>query len=91
MALKHVETTISETSIRMRLANDTDPAKATETVDLLLPIGNHLKLPDAGGGPEYPLGQLATRQLSSIQLATLRYVRDEISAETQRLSGLSRS
>jgi hypothetical protein len=91
MALHHVETTISETAIRMRLANNGDPLAATEWFEFSLPLTAPLTLPNNSGGAEIPIGPLHTRQLASIQLAALRYVRDAIGEETQRLASLART
>ena len=89
MILSHVQTTISESAIQMRLANDPDPAKASVWIDFAIPIGDHLMVPTPNG--TFHLGDIHTRQLSTIQLAALRYVRDAIGEETQRLGGLSRT
>jgi hypothetical protein len=85
--MEHVETTILATTIRMRYANDPDRAKATEWFEFEVPIAP-LSLPSASG--DIALGELRTRLLASVELATLRYVRDAIGAETQRLAGLGR-
>lgn len=90
MVFEHVETTISGATIRMRLANHADPMKATEWVEFCVPADRKLSIPNSFG-QDNPLGALATRQLASIQLAVLRYVRDAIGEETQRLAGLSRT
>ena len=89
MALQHVETTITETSIRMRLANNADDMHVTEWIELFIPTTAQLSLPAVNG--DIPLGPLHTRQLGAIQLAVLRYVRDAIGEETQRLASLSSS
>jgi hypothetical protein len=88
MPLQHVETTILGTSIRMRYANNADPAQATEWFAFEVPIDPGLTLPTAGG--EIPLGEIRTRFLASIELAALRRVRDAIGDETQRLGALGR-
>jgi hypothetical protein len=88
MSLQHIETTISETTIRMRYADHNDPAQATQWFAFEVPIGPGLTLPTHGG--DVALGALPTRLFASIQLAVLRYVRDAIGEETQRLAGLAR-
>ncbi len=88
MPMVHVETTISGTTIKMRYANHSDPAQATEWLAFEVPIGPELTLPTAGG--EIPLGEIRTRLLASVELAALRRVRDVIGDETQRLAGLGR-
>lgn len=80
-----VQTNISESSIRMRFANNADPAKATEWIDFQFPLAV-LKAPV---GPTAALGDPETRYLAEIRLAALRHVRDVIGDETQRLSGLA--
>ena len=87
MSFEHVETTISGTTVRMRLANHAAPMKATEWVELCVPTDRKLSLPNAYG-QENPLGDLHIRRLAAIQLAVLRYVRDAIGEETQRLASL---
>jgi hypothetical protein len=90
MPLQHVETTISETTIRIRYADHSDPAQATNWFAFEVPIGPDLMLPNHTGGRDIALGELPTRLFASIQLAALRYVRDAIGEETQRLAGLAR-
>lgn len=48
MPLAHVETTISETTIKMRYADHRDPAQATEWFAFEVPIGPGLTLPTHG-------------------------------------------
>ncbi len=91
MTLKHVETTISESAIRIRMADNSNQDLATEWVDISVPLSAPLGLPNSNGGSDIALGSLATRQFASIQLAVLRYVRDAIAQETQRLGGLART
>jgi hypothetical protein len=86
--MQHIETTISDTAIRMRFADHADPAQAKEWFAFEVPIGSKLTLPSHSG--DIPLGELPTRLLASIQLAALRYVRDLIGEETQRLASLGR-
>jgi len=88
MSIRIIETSISETHVRMRLADDRDREKSSESIDFVVEIGPRLTLP---GGGDIPLGDHHTRQLASIQLAALRYVRDVIGGETQRLSSLART
>jgi hypothetical protein len=84
--MKLIETTVLETTIRMRYADNADPAKAKEWFAFEVPIGP-LTLPTTSG--DVALGELHTRYFSSIQQAALRYVRDAIGDETQRLANLS--
>jgi hypothetical protein len=85
MAMKLIETAVLETTVRMRYSDNADPEKAKEWFEFEAPIAP-LTLPTGSG--EVPLGKLHSRYLASIQLAALRYVRDAIGAETQRLAGL---
>lgn len=85
--MKLVETKILEKHVHMRYADNDDPAKATEWVDIQVPIAS-LKLP-APSGIEIALGNPETRLLSTIKQAALRYARDEIiGVETQRLASV---
>lgn len=83
--MKLVETKISETAIHIRYADNPDSAKSTVWFDFQAPLKD-LKIPD--GGQEHPLGDPEARYLGSIRLAALRYVRDVIGEETQRLARL---
>lgn len=65
MTMRLTETTITESTIRCRLT-DQAPETAEAWIELSIPIRVELALPNASGGPEIPLGQLATRQLASI-------------------------
>ena len=86
--MKHIETKISETTIRIRYANDPRPEAATEWFEFEVPLAP-LGLPTpAEGAALGSLGSLHTQDLSSIQLAALGYVRDAIDEETQRLASL---
>jgi hypothetical protein len=88
--MKHVETKISETAIRMRYASDSRPEAATEWLEFEVPLAP-LGLPTPTGDARLgSLGGLHTQYLSSIQLAALRYVRDAVADETQRLESLGR-
>jgi hypothetical protein len=86
MPMTIVETTISGLTVKIRLADNTDPAAATEWVELAVLLAP-LTLPSSGG--DLPLGEPNTRRLAAIQLAALRRARDVIGTETQRLVGLS--
>jgi hypothetical protein len=84
MAMKLIETIVSETSVRMRYADDADPAKAIEWVDFQVSLSELLS-PNG----QAKLGDPESRFLAEIRLAALRYVRDAIGGETQRLSSLA--
>jgi hypothetical protein len=81
--MKLIETIVSETSVRMRYADDADPAKATQWIDFQVPLSD-LKSPDQHN----PLGDIESRFLAELRLVALRHAREVIGAETQRLSGL---
>jgi hypothetical protein len=83
--MKLIETTVLETTIRMRYADDADPAKATQWIDFQVNLAD-LVLPDA---PDQKLGDLESHYLAVIRQAALRYARDTIGAETQRLARLA--
>jgi hypothetical protein len=85
--LKHQYTTISETTVRMRFANESDPEQADSWFEFEVPM-ELLKLPQQGG-PERDLGDPDTEHLGAVRLGALRYVRDVIGAETQRLARLA--
>jgi len=69
-----IETTISDTTVHMRYADNLDPEKAKEWVDFQVPLTG-LEL------PLEPLGDIAERQFRLIQAAALRRVRELIDAE----------
>jgi hypothetical protein len=83
--MKLIETKILGTTIRMRYADNADPLKATQWLDFQVPLAD-LSLPAVD--TEYPLGDPEKRYLGSIRQAALRYVRNVIAAETQRLASL---
>jgi hypothetical protein len=82
--MKLVETKISETAVHMRYADNPDLAKANQWIDFQVPL-DALKFLDHGG--ERALGNIEERYLGVIRVAALRYAREIIAAETQRLSG----
>ena len=81
--MKIVETTILESSIRIRLADHPDHELATHWIELEVPIAG-LELPSK----PHDLGDPETRLLAEVRLAALRHARDAIGAETQRLASL---
>jgi hypothetical protein len=82
--MKLIETIVSATSVRMRYSNDEDAAQATQWIDFQVPIAD-LKGPDQHN----PLGDIECRYLAEIRLVALRYAREVIGVETQRLSNLA--
>jgi hypothetical protein len=72
--MKLIETTISETTIRMQYADDPDPEKAQEWLDFQVPLKG-MELPSG------PLGDSRERSLRLIQAAALRKVRDLVDDE----------
>jgi hypothetical protein len=82
--MKLVETTASETSVRMRYADDADPAKAKQWIEAAVPIDG-LAHPRA---PEEPLGLSSISFLGEAQLAVLLHVRATVAAEIQRMDTL---
>lgn len=83
MALKHVETTVGETTIQMRYADHPDPAKATEWFDF------QVKIADLRMVSGTPVKDLESHYLAVVRQVALRYVRDVIGEETQRLATLA--
>jgi hypothetical protein len=82
MDMTLVKTTISATDIRMRYADHANSKEATEWIDFQVPL-EQLMIPDSGG--DNPVGDPELRFLGSVDQAALRYVRELISAEIQRL------
>jgi hypothetical protein len=82
MTSKLVETTISETTVRLRYANENEAAKSTEWIDIQVPLAEllvpHTHQPTKIGNPEPYF-------VAEVRLAALHYVRDVIGAEIQRL------
>src|SRR5215211_2843343 len=81
--MKWVETTITENSVHVRLADDADPAKAAHWVDCQMPIAKLVQRSDAP--LPNPPGSLP---LAAIQAAALRAARASIDEEIARLSSL---
>ena len=83
MPMQLIETSISEKSVMMRLANDAAKENATELLEFVVPL-EPLMLDERN-----PLGNPGKRHLASVQRAALRYVQDAIYEEMQRLSALT--
>jgi hypothetical protein len=83
--MKLIETTVTETVVRMRYADDDDSAKAKKWIDFQVPLA---ALSDPRT-PGHPLGDTDSRFLASVRLAALCYARDVISEEIQQLSRLA--
>jgi hypothetical protein len=79
---KIVETTLTASAVRMRLANDADPAKADEWVDLVIPID---RLRRGSGEPIRSSADLESLDLATIQAIALHHARDVVAAEMARL------
>jgi hypothetical protein len=79
-----LETTLKASAVKIVLANNRDPSLATEKMDFEIPLTG-LRDPRE---KDAPLGPLEDRHLATIQVAALRYVRNAITDEAQRLSGL---
>ena len=77
--MKIVETTISETSIRMRYADSSDPLKATEWIDFQLKL-SELKRPSGT-----KLGEPEPLHLAELRRAALQCVQDLLDNEIRRL------
>jgi hypothetical protein len=81
--MKLIATTITETAVHMRYADNADAAKAKTWIDFQVPL-EQLTLP-----PERPLEDPELQYLAEVRLAALRYAREVIFAENQRLSSLA--
>jgi hypothetical protein len=82
LAMKLIETTILETTVRMRFADNADPAKAIEWLEFQVPLAA-LKVPDSE--VELPLEKLNARYLGSIRQAALQHARQIIAAEIPKI------
>ena len=82
MPMKLIETTISETAIRVRLSDGSEDPK--EWLDFQVPLSPLMS------DEINRLGDPAVRPLSIIQRAALLYVQDVIDEEIQRASGPQR-
>jgi hypothetical protein len=85
--MRLVETTIANATVRMRYADHEDLAHATEWIDFRVKIADlaHPRAREVGEG----LGDPDLQFLLEIRLAALRYARDTIGDETQRLQELA--
>jgi len=80
--MKHVETTISETTIRMRLADNADPAQVNEWIEF------RVALKPLMFDKDNRLGDPELRYLLATHQAALHRAREAINAEIQRLTNL---
>jgi hypothetical protein len=86
MPLQLVETKILPDAIQMRYADHSDPALAAQWCEFRVSLAG-LNHPLVQGQPK-PLGDPDAQFLAEVRLAALRYMRDVIGEETQRLSAL---
>jgi hypothetical protein len=77
-----VETTIGESLVHLRFADD--PNQSLFWIDIQVPL-SELKSPNE---QDQPLTNLDMQYLAEVRLAALQYARAIIGAETQRLSAL---
>ena len=97
--MKLVKTSITDSTVWMRFADDNDPAKAKEWIDVQVPV-SALKAPakklgmfaqaDADWGftkapsPD-PLGNPSRQTVGALQVTALRYVKGLIDQQIQAL------
>ncbi len=86
MALSLVSTTITDTHVRMRLADHKEADKATQWLEFQVQLKD-LEVATSATN-KMPLGDPEIAQLLEVHLAALRRARDVIGAETQRYSKL---
>ena len=82
--MKLIETTVSETTVHLQLADDADLERATEWFEFEVPLEGLVI--DA---EENPLGDPAKRRLATIQRAALHRVLVAVTAEIARLAILA--
>jgi hypothetical protein len=85
MPMHLIETMISETAVRMRYADQPEPARATEWVDFQVKLADLMVPTDPGELLENP----ESHYLATIRLAALRRARDVIDGENERLLSLA--
>ncbi len=83
--MKLVETTVTETTIRLLLADNPDPALTASWIECQLPMAS-LKL-----GSGTAIGDPNIRRLALVHQAALHEARNAITAEIRRLEGLASS
>jgi hypothetical protein len=76
--MKLIETTVSETTVRMRYADNADPAKASQWIDFQVPLA---ELAEGTGARKTHLDRLEARFLGAIQEAALHYMQDVVAKE----------
>ena len=81
--MKLIETSVSETSIRLRYADETDPAKAAEWIDMQFALSS---LPDRNLNTEQPT---ELQYLAELQRAVLDRLQAILNSEIQRHRSLS--
>lgn len=86
MPMQLIETKILPEVVQIRYADNPDPTLATEWCEFRIRLVG-LTHPMMRGAPQ-PLGPPEEQFVSEVQLAALRYMRDVIGEETQRLSAL---
>jgi len=77
-----IETTISGTSVRMRVANDADPAKATEWVEFQVPCGP-LVLDN-----KTLVGNPQRQHLGAMQIAALRRAQTAVNTAIREIEAV---
>jgi hypothetical protein len=77
---------VSPSSVRLRCADNPDPALATQSIDMTVSYGK-LTTPSAS---DKPLGPPELQYLGEVQLAALLYARSAINIEIQRLRDFER-
>jgi hypothetical protein len=83
--MKLIETTVSATTVRMRYADDADSENPGEWLEFEVKLASLVNPSDT----KQPLGDPELQFLAEVRRAALRYVRDAIGEETQRLAGLA--
>ena len=84
--MKLLETTLTETTVRMRYADHADVSKASQWLEFQVPLAG-MRLPLSHGEEEFG-DDPDIRLLAEVRLAALRSLRLLIGEETRRLSQL---
>ena len=77
--MKLIETSVTQTNVRMRYQDTRDPSMPDNWIELQVPL-SMLKLPS-----NTPLGDPESHFLATVREVALRYVRDVFDAEIVRL------
>jgi hypothetical protein len=86
--MKLISTSLTDTHIWMRYADNADPTKATQWFEFQVPLADLVHPSSRSSQAPVPLDVPDKEFVGAVRLAALRHVRNLVGGETQRLTAV---